>query len=84
MISLLLGNERLMDFSWIKQLALSLTTYLASVTIILLSFGRNGIVNNRNILTDSRDEIKYLKKNTMNYDNCRFIHDGNMILLFQT
>ena len=50
-----------MDFTWIKQTALLLMTYLASMTIILLLTDTIGIVNNGNILTDSRDERKYLE-----------------------
>ena len=51
-----------MDFTWIKQLALLLTAYLALITTILLLTGTIGIVNNGNILTDGRNEKKYLEK----------------------
>ena len=51
-----------MDFTWIKQAGLLLTTYLASMTVILLSTNTIGIVNNGNVLTDGRDKGKYLEK----------------------
>ena len=51
-----------MDVTWIKQLALLFMTYLASITVISLLTGTIGIVNNRNFLTDERNEIKYLEK----------------------
>ena len=51
-----------MDFALIKQPALLLTTYLTSITMILLLAGTIGIVNNRTILTDGRNERKYLEK----------------------
>ena len=51
-----------MDFTWIKQLALLLTAYLALITAILLLTGTIGIVNNGNILTDGRNKRKYLEK----------------------
>ena len=51
-----------MDFALIKQPALLLTTYLTSITMILLLTGTIGIVKNRNILTDGRNERKYLEK----------------------
>ena len=51
-----------MDFALIKQPALLLTTYLTSVAMILLLTGTIGIVNNRTILTDGRNERKYLEK----------------------
>ena len=51
-----------MDFALIKQPALLLTTYLTSITMILLLTGTIGIVNNRTILTDGRNERKYLEK----------------------
>ena len=57
-----------MDFAWIKQLVLLLTTCLASVTVILLLTGRIGIVNNKNILTDGRNKRKYVEKK-YNVDN---------------
>ena len=46
------------------------TTYLATVNAILLLTNTIGIVNNGNILTDGRDERKYLEKkynNAYNY-----------------
>ena len=39
-----------------------MTTYLVSITVILLLTGTIGIVNNRNILTDGTDKRKYLEK----------------------
>ena len=36
-----------MDFAWIKELGLLLTTYLTSVTVILLLTGTIETVNNR-------------------------------------
>ena len=51
-----------MDFALIKQPALLLTTDLTSITMILLLAGTIGIVNNRTILTDGRNERKYLEK----------------------
>ena len=51
-----------MDFALIKQPALLLSTYLASTTVILLLTGTIGFVNNGNILTDGRNERKYLEK----------------------
>ena len=51
-----------MDFALIKQPALLLTTYLTSIAMILLLTGTIGIVNNRTILTDGRNERKYLEK----------------------
>ena len=51
-----------MDFALIKQPALLLTTYLTSITMILLLTGTTGIVSNRTILTDGRNERKYLEK----------------------
>ena len=51
-----------MDFAWIKQLALLLSTYLASTTVILLLTGTTGFVNNGNILADGRNDRKYLEK----------------------
>ena len=54
-------------------------------TIILLLTDTIGIVNNGNILTDGRDERKYLEKKihwiTMFF---RFIYASNMIFLLQT
>ena len=58
-----------MDFTWIKQLPLLLTAHLASITTVLLLTGTIGIVNNGNILTDGRNERKYLRRNTMNFNN---------------
>ena len=51
-----------MDFAWIKQLALLLMTYLASIPAILLLTDTIGIVNNRNILTDGKNKRKYMQK----------------------
>ena len=51
-----------MDFALIKQPAFLLTTYLTSIAMILLLTGTIGIVNNRTILTDGRNERKYLEK----------------------
>ena len=51
-----------MDFALIKQPALLLTTYLTSIAMILLLTGTIGIVNNPTILTDGRNERKYLEK----------------------
>ena len=39
-----------------------ITTYLATVTVILLVTGTIGIVNNRNILAEVQDKRKYLEK----------------------
>ena len=62
-----------MDVTWTKQLALFLITDLASITMISLLTGTIGIVNNRNILADGRNERKYLEKNKMNFNNnCTF------------
>ena len=47
---------------WIKQLVLLMTTYLVSITVILLLTVTIGIVINRNILTDGRDDRKYSEK----------------------
>ena len=76
-----------MGFTWIKRLALSMTTYLASITVILLLTDTSGIVSNRDILTDRRDERDTWRKTIINYNNknnCRFIYAGNMILLLET
>ena len=54
--------KRKMDFESLKQFLLFLITYLKSITIILLLTGTIEIVNNRNILTDKRDERKYLER----------------------
>ena len=51
-----------MYFAWIKQLALLLMTYLASITVILLLNDTIGIVNDRNILTDGKNKRKYMEK----------------------
>ena len=52
-----------MDFTSIfRRFLLLLTTYLATLTTILLLTGTIGIANNGNILTDGKDERKYLEK----------------------
>ena len=52
-----------MDFTSIfRRFLLLLTTYLATLTSILLLAGTTGIVNNRKILTDGTDKRKYLEK----------------------
>ena len=45
-----------------RQLVSFFITYIATVIVILLLTGTIGIVNNGNILTDGRDERKYLQK----------------------
>ena len=54
------------------------------MTITLLLTDTTGIVNIGNILADGRDERNTWRKNRMNFNNCRFIHADNMILLKQT
>ena len=52
-----------MDFTSIfRRFLLLLTTYLATLTSILLLTGTIGIVNNGNILTDGTIETKHLEK----------------------
>ena len=45
-----------------RRFMLFLTTYLATVTTVLLLTGTIGIVNNGNILTDGTDKRKYLEE----------------------
>ena len=47
-------------FCMVKQLALLMTTYLASITVILLLTGATGIVKNGCILTDGKRWNKIL------------------------
>ena len=52
-----------MDFAEnFRFFMLFLTTYLATVTTILLLTGTTGIVNNGNILKDGTDNTKCLEK----------------------
>ena len=52
-----------MDFTSIfRHFILLLTTYLATVTSILLLIGTFEILNNENILTDETDKRKSFKK----------------------
>ena len=45
-----------------RRFMLFLTTYLATVTTVLLLTGTIGVVNNGNILTDGTDKRKYLEE----------------------
>ena len=45
-----------------RQIVSFITTYLATVTVILLLIGTIGVNNNRNILIDGQGERKYLEK----------------------
>lgn len=72
----------------VKQHALLMTTYLASITVISLLTGTTGIVKKRMYL-DRWEEMKQntWRKNVMNYsnkNNCRFIYPRNIILFLQT
>ena len=55
-------NSKMDLTSIFRRFPLLLNSYLATITSILLLTGTTGIVNNGNILTDGRDERKYLEK----------------------
>ena len=57
-----LSSNICIGYSINYQTVLFFITYFAAVTLILLVTGTIEIVNNRNILTDGRDERKYLEK----------------------
>ena len=67
-----------------RQLVSFFITYLTTVTVMLLLTGTIRIVNNRNILTDRQHKRKYLERNTMNYNVCRYMYISAMILPLQT